>query len=79
MLNGTKYNLSEKRALKEKFSIYSKFGDKLSDGSFIRLGQSDRWFKQAGLLGPHGISTTDTSIAFKKVGKYVCKVVLEIF
>jgi len=59
----------EKRGLKEKFSIYSKFGDKLSDGSFIRLGQSDRWFKQAGLLGPKGISTTDTSIAFKKVGK----------
>ena len=35
--------------------------------------QSDKWFKQAGVIGPGkgAMSTTDTGIAFKKVSKLV--------
>merc|ERR1712048_544424 len=44
-------------------------GDKTADGSNIKLSQSDKWFKQAGVIQAKGISTTDTGIAFRKVAK----------
>merc|ERR1719153_679733 len=59
----------DKAQLKNQFQLFSKFGDKSSDGSTIKLSQSDKWFKQAGLIRPRGISTTDTGIAFRKVSK----------
>jgi len=31
------------------------------------LSQSDKWFKQAGVIKPKGLSTTDTGIAFRKI------------
>ena len=37
----------------------------------LQLSQSDKWFKQAGVIGKGGMSTTDTGIAFKKVSKWV--------
>lgn len=42
----------------------------------VQLSQSDKWFKQAGVIAQPslkdslGITTTDTAIAFKKVSKY---------
>jgi len=59
----------DKAQLKNQFQLFSKFGDKSSDGSSIKLSQSDKWFKQAGIIRPRGISTTDTGIAFRKVSK----------
>merc|ERR1712002_229249 len=59
----------DKAQLKNQFQLFSKFGDKSSDGSTIKLSQSDKWFKQAGIIRPRGISTTDTGIAFRKVSK----------
>merc|ERR1712013_2427 len=59
----------DKALLRTHFSLFSKFGDKSSDGSTIKLSQSDKWFKQAGLIRPKGISSTDTSIAFRKISK----------
>merc|ERR1719318_1386608 len=59
----------DKALLRNQFSLFSKFGDKSSDGSTIKLSQSDKWFKQAGIIRPKGISTTDTGIAFRKVSK----------
>jgi len=56
--------------LKSKFVSFAKFGDKSADGSTIKLSQSDKWFKQAGVIAPKGgVSTTDTGIAFKKISK----------
>merc|ERR1712141_428808 len=55
--------------LKSKFVSFSKFGDKAADGATIKLSQSDKWFKQAGVIAAKGLSTTDTGIAFKKVSK----------
>ena len=55
--------------LKSKFVSFAKFGDKAADGSTIKLSQSDKWFKQAGVISAKGLSTTDTGIAFKKVSK----------
>jgi len=37
--------------LKNKFVSFAKFGDKTADGSTIKLTQSDKWFKQAGVIG----------------------------
>ena len=57
--------------LKTKFVSFSKFGDKSADGAAIKLSQSDKWFKQAGVIAAKGglMSTTDTGIAFKKISK----------
>merc|ERR1712013_714594 len=55
--------------LKEKFFLFSKFGDKTADGKTIKLSQSDKWFKQARVIQAKGVSTTDTGIAFRKVSK----------
>jgi len=55
--------------LRDQFQLFSKFGDKSSDGSTIKLSQSDKWFKQAGVIKPRGVSSTDTGIAFRKISK----------
>jgi len=55
--------------LKSQFVLFSKFGDKTADGKTIKLSQSDKWFKQAGVIQAKGVSTTDTGIAFRKVSK----------
>ena len=44
---------------------------KSSDGTTIKLSQSDKWFKQAGLFKSRGITTTDTGIVYKKISKLV--------
>jgi len=61
----------DKKALKENFEAFAKFGDKSADGKTIKLSQSDKWFKQAKLIeGKTGkLTTTDTGIAFKKISK----------
>jgi len=64
----------DKAQLKEKFKLFSKFGDKSADGSTIKLSQSDKWFKQAGVIQAKGVSTTDTGIAFRKVSKKAPKI-----
>eukprot|EP00090_Calanus_glacialis_P000228 TRINITY_DN10153_c0_g1_i1.p1 TRINITY_DN10153_c0_g1~~TRINITY_DN10153_c0_g1_i1.p1 ORF type:complete len:230 (-),score=89.01 TRINITY_DN10153_c0_g1_i1:141-800(-) len=64
----------DKAQLKEKFKLFSKFGDKSADGSTIKLSQSDKWFKQAGVIQTKGVSTTDTGIAFRKVSKKAPKI-----
>ena len=59
----------DRAKLKGQFKLFSKFCDKSADGSTIKLSQSDKWFKQAGVIQPKGVSTTDTGIAFRKVSK----------
>ena len=61
--------IAEPALLKEKFELFSKFGDKTADGKSIKLSQSDKWFKQAGVIQTKGVSTTDTGIAFRKIAK----------
>ena len=58
-----------KAALKEQFEAFAKFGDKSADGKTIKLSQSDKWFKQAKVIDPKKITTTDTGIAFRKISK----------
>jgi len=64
-----KESTPDKGALKSQFVLFSKFGDKTADGTTIKLSQSDKWFKQAGVITNKGISTTDTGIAFRKISK----------
>merc|ERR1719273_2813971 len=59
----------DKKALKEQFEAYGKFGDKAADGKSIKLSQSDKWFKQAKVIDGKAITTTDTGIAFRKISK----------
>merc|ERR1712079_749745 len=61
----------DKAKLRHQFQLFSRFGDKSSDGTTLKLSQSDKWFKQARLIRPKGISTTDTAIVFKKISKGV--------
>ena len=67
-----------KKELKEQFEAFAKFGDKAADGKTIKLSQSDKWFKQAKVIDPKMISTTDTGIAFRKISKYVSNIVESI-
>ncbi|KAI1293057.1 Tubulin polymerization-promoting protein family member 2 [Halotydeus destructor] len=54
----------------ELFKLFSKFGDTNSNGSAITLSNSDKWMKQAKLVGiKMALTTTDTAIAFKKIAK----------
>ena len=59
--------------LRTQFSVFAKFGDTAADGKTIKMSQSDKWFRQAGLISRQAvtntITTTDTGIAFKKVSK----------
>ena len=59
----------DKEALRELFGAFAKFGDKKADGKTIKLSQSDKWFKQAKVIEGKKMSTTDTGIAFRKIGK----------
>ena len=56
-------------SLKEQFTAFSKFGDPASDGKQISLSNSDKWMKQAKVIDGKKITTTDTSICFKKLFK----------
>eukprot|EP00096_Caligus_rogercresseyi_P000076 TRINITY_DN1018_c0_g1_i1.p1 TRINITY_DN1018_c0_g1~~TRINITY_DN1018_c0_g1_i1.p1 ORF type:complete len:226 (-),score=73.01 TRINITY_DN1018_c0_g1_i1:1406-2083(-) len=64
----------DKKAFKEQFEAFAKFGDKAADGKTIKLSQSDKWFKQASLFEKKTLSTIDTGIAFRKVGKNAVKI-----
>jgi len=56
-------------SLKEQFTAFSKFGDATSDGKQITLSNADKWMKQAHVIDGKKITTTDTSITFKKLFK----------
>lgn len=55
--------------LKEQFAAFSRFGDTSSDGKSISLTNCDKWMKQAKVIDGKKITTTDTSILFKKLFK----------
>jgi len=55
--------------LKDQFAAFSRFGDTSSDGKQITLSNSDKWMKQAHVIDGKKITTTDTSICFKKLFK----------
>nr|BAN21026.1 conserved hypothetical protein [Riptortus pedestris] len=48
------------------FQLFSKFGDRESDGRHIKLSQSDKWMRQAKVIDGKKITSTDTGICFKK-------------
>ncbi|XP_026479324.1 TPPP family protein CG45057-like [Ctenocephalides felis] len=50
--------------LQHLFAAYSKFGDTRSNGETITLTQSDKWMKQAKVIGKE-ITTTDTGICLE--------------
>jgi hypothetical protein len=65
--------------LKDQFAAFSRFGDKSSDGKEISLTNSDKWMKQAHVIDGKKITTTDTSITFKKHFKTAKKINFEDF
>jgi hypothetical protein len=60
---------SKPATLKDQFAVFSRFGDTASDGKHITLSNSDKWMKQAKVIDGKKITTTDTSIYFKKLFK----------
>lgn len=52
--------------LKAGFEAFGKFGDRAFTGNNMALKNADKWLKEAEVLG-RKITTTDTSITFKKV------------
>ena len=53
------------------FRIYAKVGgDRTSLGDTITLIQSDKWFKQAGIIDNWNVTSTDTASAFRKISRF---------
>jgi len=71
---GLIWSVLDDNRLRDRFQLYSMVGDRLSDGTSIRLSQSDKWFKEAGIINKEGFSTTDTDIAFRKISKKAQKI-----
>ena len=55
--------------LHHQFLLFARFGETCSDGSQITLTQSDKWLRQAKVIDGWNVTTTDTAIAFRKIGK----------
>jgi len=66
-------------SLKDVFAAFSRFGDATSDGKQITLSNCDKWMKQAHVIDGKKITTTDTSITFKKLFKTAKKVGFDEF
>lgn len=52
-------------SLRDVFQAFAAFGDSKSKGNAISLTNSDKWMKQAKVIGAK-LTTTDTGAAFKK-------------
>jgi len=65
--------------LDDQFATFSRFGDTASDGKHITLSNGDKWMKQAKVVDGKKVTTTDTSICFKKLFKTQKKVGLDEF
>lgn len=55
--------------IREQFTAFARFGNKEEDGKHITLSNCDKWMKQAKVIDAKKITTTDTSICFKKLFK----------
>lgn len=55
------------KALQQIFTDFAKFGNPKSDGKQITLTNADKWLKDAGITDGKKVTTTDTSIEFKKL------------
>ena len=60
-----------KPALRELFAHYARFGDPHSTGHHITLAQTDKWFRQAGIVDNWNVTATDTAISYRKVSRYI--------
>ncbi|CAG7823511.1 unnamed protein product [Allacma fusca] len=61
-------------SFKELFYAFSRFGDPFAVGKQITLTNSDKWLKQAGVIDGELITTTDTSILFRRLFKAAKKI-----
>ena len=55
--------------LHQQFLLFSKFGETGSNGSQIKLTQSDKWMRQAKVIEGWNVTITDTAIAFRKISR----------
>jgi len=65
--------------IRDQFTAFSRFGNKEEDGKHITLSNCDKWMKQAKVIDGKKITTTDTSICFKKLFKTAKKITFEDF
>ncbi|CAL8131662.1 unnamed protein product [Orchesella dallaii] len=65
--------------IRDQFTAFSRFGNKDEDGKHITLSNCDKWMKQAKVIDGKKITTTDTSICFKKLFKTAKKITFEDF
>lgn len=65
-----KYTLLMSRpGLRKQFERFARYGEPRASGDFINLPQTEKWFKQAGVIDNWNVTTTDTAIIFRKVSK----------
>ena len=63
-------NQLPKPALRELFAHFARFGDPHSTGHHITLAQTDKWFRQAGIVDNWNVTATDTAISYRKVSRW---------
>lgn len=57
--------------LRKQFERFARYGEPRASGDYITLSQTEKWFKQSGVIDNWTVTSTDTAIYFKKVSKYV--------
>ena len=62
--------LLSRPGLRRQFERFARYGEPRASGDFITLNQSEKWFKQAGVIDNWNVTTTDTAIYFRKISKY---------
>ena len=65
-----KYSLLMSRpGLRKQFEQFSHYGEPRASGDYITLSQTEKWYKQSGVIDNWNVTTTDTAIYFRKVSK----------
>ncbi|XP_059087154.1 uncharacterized protein LOC131883658 isoform X2 [Tigriopus californicus] len=61
--------LLSRPGLRRQFDRFARYGEPRATGDFITLSQTEKWFKQAGVIDNWNVTTTDTAIYFRKISK----------
>ncbi len=65
-----KYSILLSRpGLRKQFERFARYGEPRASGDYITLSQTEKWFKQSGVIDSWNVTTTDVATYFRKISK----------
>ncbi len=61
--------LMSRPGLRRQFNRFARYGEPHASGDFITFEQTQKWFKQAGIIDHWNVTTADAHAFFKKISK----------